>query len=85
MIVLLLFLPAAEMQFPAPAAFTLTPVAVRHGGSPRPVRRALGPLAAPQHIARVTPKFHVPPVGVVVFPGGGLCAVGDNRAGTLHL
>lgn len=84
----LLFLPAAEMQFLAAALLapsTLTLVTIRHGGSPRPVRPALDPLAAPQHIARVTLQFHLVPKGVFGFPGADLSPVVDSRVGTLHL
>lgn len=76
------------MRFPTPTAlapFTLTLVAVRHGGSPHPIRRALDPLPAPQHVAKVTLKFHLLPKGVFGFPGAELSPVEDNRAGTLHL
>lgn len=79
----LLSLPTEE--FPALLLLSpLTPVTVGHGGSPHPVRGALDPVAAPEHVAVVTLELHLLPEGVLGSPGAGLCPVGDDRAGALH-
>lgn len=74
-----------EMQFPAPPqAPGLTLIAERNRGAPRPVRPALSPPAAPQHVARVALKRCLAPEGILGVLHVDLLPVADGGVRTLH-